>query len=129
MKKSICALLLMLSLVPLLSLAQTEKTTFKRDFSYRFNKGLTVDVQMSVPGYYDENDYEILNGQFKANGKETYSTHGINGTYTYSATGNGCIYDNELVILIDVNSASASEILSSALQENKRAVLFLVFSI
>ena len=87
MKKSICALLLMLSLVPLLSLAQTEKTTFKRDFSYRFNKGLTVDVQMSVPGYYDENDYEILNGQFKANGKETYSTHGINGTYTYSATG------------------------------------------
>ena len=77
----------MLSLVPLLSLAQTEKTTFKRDFSYRFDNGLTVDVQMSVPGYYDENDYEILNGQFKANGKETYSTRGINGTYTYSATG------------------------------------------
>lgn len=42
---------------------------------------------------------------------------------TYSATGNGCIYDNELVVLIDGNSASASEILSSALQENKRAVL------
>lgn len=42
---------------------------------------------------------------------------------TYNVNNDGCVYDNELVVLIDGNSASASEILSSALQDNKRAVL------
>lgn len=42
---------------------------------------------------------------------------------TYSASDEGCIYDNPLVVLIDENSASASEILSSALKDNKRAIL------
>ena len=42
---------------------------------------------------------------------------------TYSATDEGCIYSNPLVVLIDGTSASASEILSSALKENKRATL------
>ena len=42
---------------------------------------------------------------------------------TYSATDEGCIYDNPMVVLIDGTSASASEILSSALRDNKRAVL------
>ena len=87
MKKTICALWLMLTLVPFFSLAQNQQTTFKREFGYRFENGLTVDVLMNAAGYYDENDYEILNGQFKANGKETYSHRGQNGTLTYSATG------------------------------------------
>lgn len=42
---------------------------------------------------------------------------------TYSATNEGCIYNNPLVVLIDGTSASASEILSSALKDNKRATL------
>lgn len=42
---------------------------------------------------------------------------------TYSAKDEGCIYDNPMVVLIDETSASASEILSSALKENKRAIL------
>lgn len=42
---------------------------------------------------------------------------------TYSATNEGCIYDNPLAVLIDNSSASASEILSSALKDNKRAIL------
>ena len=42
---------------------------------------------------------------------------------TYSATDEGCIYNNPMVVLIDGTSASASEILSSALRDNKRAVL------
>ena len=41
----------------------------------------------------------------------------------YSASDEGCIYDNPLVVLIDDYSASASEILSSALKDNNRAVL------
>ena len=41
----------------------------------------------------------------------------------YTAKNDGCIYDNPLVVLIDGNSASASEILSSALRDNNRAVL------
>ena len=41
----------------------------------------------------------------------------------YSAQNEGCIYNNPLVVLIDNNSASASEILSSALRDNSRAVL------
>ena len=87
MKKTICALCLMLCLVPLFLLAQNQNTTFKRDFGYRFDNGLVVDVQMTAPGYYDENDHEFLNGPFKANGKETYSARGMSGTFTYSATG------------------------------------------
>ena len=42
---------------------------------------------------------------------------------TYSASDEGCIYNNPLVVLIDGTSASASEILSSALKDNKRATL------
>lgn len=42
---------------------------------------------------------------------------------TYSASEDGCIYDNPIAVLIDGSSASASEILSSALKDNKRAVL------
>ena len=44
-------------------------------------------------------------------------------TNTYSADDEGCIYNNPLVVLIDGTSASASEILSSALKDNKRATL------
>ncbi len=42
---------------------------------------------------------------------------------TYSAEQEGCIYNNPIVILIDNSCASASEILSSALHDNQRAVL------
>ena len=42
---------------------------------------------------------------------------------TYSAQNDGCIYENPIVVLIDSDSASASEILSSALRDNSRAVL------
>ena len=41
----------------------------------------------------------------------------------YAAQDGGCIYNNPVVVLIDGNSASASEILSSALRDNSRAVL------
>ena len=41
----------------------------------------------------------------------------------YKATHDGCIYEKPLAILIDEDSASASEILSSALHDNNRAVL------
>lgn len=41
----------------------------------------------------------------------------------YSAQNEGCIYEKPIVVLIDGNSASASEILSSALHDNSRAVL------
>ncbi len=41
----------------------------------------------------------------------------------YSAQSAGCIYENPVVVLIDNSSASASEILSSALRDNSRAVL------
>ena len=42
---------------------------------------------------------------------------------TYSANDEGCIYTNPLVVLIDGSSASATEILSSALKDNNRATL------
>ncbi len=42
---------------------------------------------------------------------------------TYLAKEEGCIYNKPLALLVDEDSASASEIMSSALKDNKRAVL------
>lgn len=44
--------------------------------------------------------------------------------FTYSATANGALEDIELVILINSNSASASEILAGAIQDNDRGMIF-----
>ena len=41
----------------------------------------------------------------------------------YKATKDGCIYEKPLAVLIDEDSASASEILASALHDNHRAIL------
>lgn len=41
----------------------------------------------------------------------------------YRAEAKKCVYENPMVILVDEDTASASEILSSALQDNHRAIL------
>lgn len=85
------------------------------------SKGLILDLRGNSGGLFQ--NAIVISNLFMKDGVivNVIARHGkIN---TYSATNKDCIYNNPLVVLIDSNSASASEILASALKDNKRATL------
>ncbi len=97
-----------------------------KDFVVALNKlnetkGLILDLRGNSGGLF-QNAIVIAN-LFLKKGTIVQVIARQNKKNVYSASGDGCIYDKPVVILIDENTASASEILSSALHDNKRATL------
>jgi len=85
------------------------------------SKGLILDLRGNSGGLFQ--NAIIISNLFMKEGTIVNVIARQGKKNTYSATNEGCIYDNPLVVLIDGTSASASEILSSALKDNKRATL------
>ena len=85
------------------------------------SKGLILDLRGNSGGLFQ--NAIVISNLFMKQGTIVNVIAREGKKNTYSAKNDGCIYDNPIVILIDGNSASASEILSSALHDNNRAVL------
>jgi carboxyl-terminal processing protease len=84
------------------------------------SKKVLLDLRSNPGGYFDAAVYaadDFLSGT------ETISMQedGEGKRQTFRSTTGGSLTDVELVILVDAGSASASEILSGALQQNDRA--------
>ncbi len=85
------------------------------------SKGLILDLRGNSGGLFQ--NAIIISNLFMDKGVIVNVIARQGKKNVYSAQNEGCIYNNPLVVLIDNNSASASEILSSALRDNSRAVL------
>lgn len=85
------------------------------------SKGLILDLRGNSGGLFQ--NAIVISNLFLKKGDIVNVIARQGKKNTYSASDDGCIYDNPLVVLIDGTSASASEILSSALQDNNRAIL------
>jgi len=85
------------------------------------SKGLILDLRGNSGGLFQ--NAIVISNLFLKKGDIVNVIARQGKKNTYSASDDGCIYDSPLVVLIDGTSASASEILSSALQDNNRAIL------
>ncbi len=85
-------------------------------------KGLIIDLRGNSGGLFQ--NAIVMSNLFLKKGTIVNVIARQNKKNTYKAQNKGCIYDNPIAILIDGNSASASEIFASSLHDNKRAVLF-----
>lgn len=83
---------------------------------------LILDLRGNAGGYLKA-AIDIAD-EFLANGKLIVYTQGKNRPRNYAfATDEGQLTDNQLVILIDEGTASASEIVSGAIQDNDRGLI------
>lgn len=84
-------------------------------------KGLILDLRNNPGGYLT--DAVFVSSEFLKQNSPVVMQENAQGTRTLSVTRKGLMYDMPLVVLINKGSASASEIVSSALRDNNRAVL------
>lgn len=86
-------------------------------------KKLILDLQGN-PGGYMNQAIDIAD-EFLSEGKKIVFTHGKDGKYDSDArsTEKGEFETGDLIVLLNEGSASASEILAGALQDNDRALL------
>jgi carboxyl-terminal processing protease len=85
-------------------------------------KKLVVDLRGNGGGYL--NTAVDIADEFLASGKEIVYTQGkARPRKAYSATRKGSFENGKLVVLIDDGSASASEILAGAIQDNDRGTI------
>ena len=86
-------------------------------------KKLVLDLQ-SNPGGYMNMAIDMAD-DFLSSGKKIVFTHGKEKKYDSEAmsTTKGSFEDGDLIILVNEGSASASEILAGALQDNDRALI------
>ncbi len=85
-------------------------------------KKLILDLRGNPGGYL--NAAVDISDEFLSNGLQIVYTQGkANPKKTYKATNHGSFENNPLVVLIDEGSASASEIVAGAVQDNDRAII------
>lgn len=85
-------------------------------------KKLILDLRGNPGGYL--NAAVDISDEFLVNGLQIVYTQGkTNPKKTYKATEKGSFEKNQIVILIDEGSASASEIVAGAIQDNDRGLI------
>ncbi len=88
---------------------------------YINSKGLIIDLRGNSGGLFQ--NAIVISNLFIKKGTIVSVIARQGKKNTYRAHDKDCIYNNPIVVLVDSNSASASEILASALRENNRAVI------
>ena len=105
--------------------AATTYDEYMKSFEKLQQKGMTqliVDLRGNGGGYL--NTAVDMADEFLGDGKEIVYTEGKSRPRKdYKATDKGNFENGKLIVLIDDGSASASEILSGALQDNDRAII------
>jgi carboxyl-terminal processing protease len=92
------------------------------DLNSQGMKKLILDLRGNPGGYL--NAAVDISDEFLANGLQIVYTQGkANPKKTYKATEHGSFENNPLVVLIDEGSASASEIVAGAMQDNDRGTV------
>ena len=92
------------------------------DLNKKGMKKLILDLRGNPGGYL--NAAVDISDEFLTNGLQIVYTQGkANPKKTYRATQRGSFEKNNLVILIDEGSASASEIVAGAIQDNDRGLI------
>jgi len=92
------------------------------DLNTQGMKKLILDLRGNPGGYL--NAAVDISDEFLTNGLQIVYTQGkANPKKTYRATQRGSFEKNNLVILIDEGSASASEIVAGAIQDNDRGLI------
>ena len=85
-------------------------------------KGLIIDLRNNPGGYLTDAVY--ISSEFLKQGIHVvHEENSLGGRRTLSVTRQGLMISTPIVVLINKGSASASEIVSGALRDNKRAIL------
>lgn len=85
-------------------------------------KGLIIDLRNNPGGYLSDAVY--ISSEFLKQGTPVVlEENGLGARTPLSVTRRGLMYDIPLIVLINKGSASASEIVTGALRDNKRAIL------
>jgi carboxyl-terminal processing protease len=92
-----------------------------KDLKSKGAKAFIFDLR-SNPGGFLQSAIDVAS-QFIKDGPVAYERGKDGKDQEFDATGNGAWTDGPLVVLIDKGSASASEIVSGAIQDRKRAIL------
>lgn len=101
---------------------ETKVADIRAKWANREIKGLVLDLRDNPGGYLESSVY--LAGEFLDAGKVVVKQESVvYETKTYTVNRQGKLLDIPMVVLVNKGSASASEILSGALRDNKRAVL------
>jgi carboxyl-terminal processing protease len=105
--------------------AATTYEEYLKAFNELSNQGmkkLMLDLRGNPGGYL--NAAVDISDEFLTNGLQIVYTQGkANPKKTYKATSRGSFENNPLVVLIDEGSASASEIVAGAIQDNDRGTI------
>lgn len=85
-------------------------------------KNLVLDLQSNGGGYMQAS-IQVVNEFLPKGSMIVYTDGRTSGHHEYRATGSGTFQDGRLVILVDEYTASASEIVSGAVQDNDRGMV------